>query len=131
MCEIKRGVVMLIQAGDPEICDPLKAGILAGREKAKEDLIRPASRATFPTGGRLLETEPVDWGEVAKLVRVAVGNTKTQEDYLIMRAAAEQEYSVRSGGALRRLAEALTVAYGLIVCGLSAAFHAQDRILRG
>ena len=126
MCETRRGYVVLLQGGDPEISGALAEGAMAGREKRRDDLFRPFGPPS-PKG----EGEPVDWGEVAKLVRVAVGNTKTQEDYLIMRAAAEQEYSVRSGGALRRLAEALTVAYGLIVCGLSAAFHAQDRILRG
>ena len=141
MCEARRGYVVLLQGGDPEISGALAAGTLTAIEARGDEEPHPALRATFPTGGRLAgdeaaegrpsETEPVDWGEVAKLVRVAVGNTKTQEDYLIMRAAAEQEYSVRRGGTLRRLAEALTVAYGLIVCGLSAAFHAQDHILGG
>ena len=142
MRENKRGVVMLIQAGDPEICEPIKAGILAGREKAKEDLIRPASRATIPTGERLLEGETAgerpdeargavaagaDRRELAKLVRVAVGNTKTAEDYMILRAAAAQEYRVRSaGGPVGRLAEALLGAYALAVYQVNRFFAWEE-----
>ena len=56
-----------------------------------------------------------DWHKVAKLVRVAVGNTKTAEDYIILRVAAEQEYRPRRGGRLSRLAEKLLAIYALTV----------------
>ena len=107
MCEARRGAVVVLQSGDPEISGAIAQGVIEGRERAKRDLIRPASRAAVPTGERLSEGETVDWSEVAKLVRVAVGNTRTADDYMILRSAAEQEYRVRDCGPLGRLAEAL------------------------
>lgn len=118
MSEIKRGAVLLLQAGDPEITGPLKDGVLAGRAARLE-----AQRK---------QPAEVDWSKVARRVRVAVGNTKTAEDYMILRSAAEQEYRVRRrGGRLARLAEALLGAYALTVYRLHEYFNWEGSRWRG
>ena len=141
---------MLIQGGDPEIsgalADPLRARL---EQLGEGDLIRPASRATFPTGGRLLgderpgrllgderpgrllgderpgrllEGEGTNWSEVAKLVKVAVGNMKSAEDYAILRAAAEQEYRPPRTSELQRVRERLLAVYALTWMRLQTMF---------
>ena len=52
MCEARRGAVVVLQSGDPEISGAIAQGVMEGRERAKRDLIRPASRATFPSKGK-------------------------------------------------------------------------------
>ena len=142
MCETRRGVVVLIQAGDPEICEPIKSGMLAGREKARGDR-RPhpsaLRAATFPTGGRLLEDQrrvvaaEMDRQAIREGLREAVGNTKTPADYAAMRCRAEIEWGepVDYPSPLQKLGDGLLAAYAMVICGLSAAFHAQDHILGG
>ena len=65
------------------------------------------------------------------LLRVAVGNTNTAEDYANMTTKARGDYAVdaRRPGPLRRLGAFLLGAYALIVLGLVAAYRAQDRVL--
>ncbi len=126
MCEVKQGVrrgaVLLLQAGDPEISGALAEGIMAGRAAEEGDLIRPASgaalvnqrlptsavsperrnrqtqrvaalRATFPIEGRLLENgRQAGKAELARGVKEAVGNKKGPEDYALLRFEAELEY---------------------------------------
>jgi hypothetical protein len=82
------------------------------RESAGRARTSSGPAGHLPQGGRLMES---DWHKVAKLVRVAVGNTKTAEDYIILRVAAEQEYRPRRGGRLSRLAEKLLAIYALTV----------------
>lgn len=118
MSEIKRGAVLLIQAGDPEISGAIAEGMLAGRAAQR----RPCGEGMTEAKGR----------EVARLVKVAVGNTKTAEDYMILRSAAEQEYRVRRrGGRLARLAEALLGAYALTVYRLHEYFNWEGSRWRG
>ena len=131
MCEARRGAVVVLQSGDPEISGAIAQGVMEGRERAKRDLIRPASRAAVPTGERLSEGETVDWSEVAKLVRVAVGNTRTADDYMILRSAAEQEYRVRDCGPLGWLAEALLAVYAMAVYHVSRYFDWEGSRWRG
>ena len=57
MSESKRGAVLLIRAGDPEISGAIADGIMTARGAGAGDLIRPAARATFPIGGRLSEEQ--------------------------------------------------------------------------
>ena len=73
----------------------------------------------------------MDWSEVAKLVRVAVGNTRTADDYMILRSAAEQEYRVRDCGPLGRLAEALLAVYAMAVYHVSRYFDWEGSRWRG
>ena len=150
MSEQRRATVVLIQRGDPEI-----AGVMAGRREAAErtatEVVR-ASRtssvsgeaaATFPTGGRLWEdrgaVESVEivtvqrdkWRRVARQVRVAVGNTKTPEDYRLMIVKARSEYAIRCrSGKLHTVAGKLLLAWALLWQGIRRAYQAQDRVLR-
>ena len=155
MSEQRRATVVLIQRGDPEIAGALMAGVMAGRSEAAErtatEVVR-ASRtssvsaegaATFPTGGRLWEdrgaVESVEivtvqrdkWRQVARQVRVAVGNTKTPEDYRLMIVKARSEYAIRCrSGKLHTVAGKLLLAWALLWQGIRRAYRAQDRVLR-
>ena len=155
MSEQRRATVVLIQRGDPEIAGSLMAGVMAGRSEAAErtatEVVR-ASRtssvsaegaATFPTGGRLWEdrgaVESVEivtvqrdkWRQVARQVRVAVGNTKTPEDYRLMIVKARSEYAIRCrSGKLHTVAGKLLLAWALLWQGIRRAYRAQDRVLR-
>ena len=72
--------------------------------------------------GRLLEGEGTNWSEVAKLVKVAVGNMKSAEDYAILRAAAEQEYRPPRTSELQRVRERLLAVYALTWMRLQTMF---------
>ena len=103
MCESRRGVVMLLQAGDPEISGAIAEGMLAGRAAQR----RPVGEA----GGGMTEEQR---RELARLVKVAIGNTKTPEDYLILCMAAEQEYRTPRRSELSRAAERLLTAWAMM-----------------
>lgn len=155
MPEIRRATVMLIQRGDPEIGGALMAGVIAGRAEAMKDAPDVAERrgtssdpgeagATFPTGGRLLEddAQPVEsleiytveqdkWRRVARQVHVAIGNTKTPEDYRQLIVKARGDYAVHTRpGPLHTFAGKLLLAWALIWQGIWRAYDAQDRVLR-
>ena len=89
------------------------------------DLLRPGDR------GRLLEIRKADWDELAKLVKVAIGNTKTSEDYAILRAAAEQEYRMPRLSQLRRARERLLAVYALAWLSLKEYFNWEGAKWRG
>lgn len=149
MSESKRGVAMILQAGDPEISGAIAEGIMTARGAGAGDLIRPAARATFPNGGRLtveqIETVEAEIDRQAirrdmqsdavqrALLRVAVNNTKTAEDYAAMTSRAEIEWGepVDYPTPLERFADAALALYAMVICGLSAAYHAQDKVLGG
>ena len=113
MSDIKRGAVVLIQAGDPEISGAIAEGIMQARATAQD--------AGVLTGERRRQ--------VARLVKVAVGNTLTAEDYMILRAAAEQDYAEHVRGPLARLLDRAIDIYGLFVYAVSEAFRAQEKVL--
>lgn len=117
MSEIKRGAVVLIQAGDPEISGAIAEGIMAGREDR-------LTREQVET----VQAE-IDRQAVAQLVKVAVGNTRGAQDYLILRAAAEQDYGEDERGPLGRLLDRAIGIYGLFVYAIAEAFKAQDKVL--
>lgn len=149
MSESKRGVVMLIQAGDSEITGAITEGIMTARGAENGDLIRPAARATFPIGGRLTEEErrvveaEIDRQAIHEamnrpqvqrsLLRVAVNNTKTAEDYAMLRFEADMEYgeSLYEPGWFDRIADKALGIYGLFVWALAGAYKSQDRVLGG
>ena len=122
MSEVKRGYVVMIQGGDPEISGAIAEGIKAGMGA---ELIRPGER------GRLLEIRKDDWDELAKLVKVAIGNTKTCEDYAILRAAAEQEYRMPQLSQLRRVRERLLAIYALAWFNIREYFNWEGAKWRG
>ena len=134
MCEVKQGVrrgaVLLIQAGDPEISGAIAEGIMAGR-KMSNDLSRPFGAPSpegegLGTGRGLTEAQR---REVARGVKEAVGNTKGPEDYALLRFEAELEYgeSLYEPGPMARLAEALLGAYALTVYRLHEFFRRERK----
>ena len=137
---MRRGAVILIQAGDPEICEPIKSGMLAGRESRRRDLSCRGCAAPPSPEGEGLTTDPrrvvsaeMDRQAIREGLREAVGNTKTPADYAAMRCRAEIEWGepVDYPTPLERFGDGLLAAYAMVICGLSAAFHAQDHILGG
>ena len=145
--EARRGAVILIRRGDPEISGAIAEGMAKGMGTP-----HPALRATFPSRGRLegdrpegegfgdrLNGEQIEVVEaeidrqriVAGLLRVATRNTKTQEDYdmLMIRARCEIQRYERPAGPLRRLGRRILGLYGLLCYGISLAYRQQDRIL--
>lgn len=179
MSETRRGMVMVIRRGDPEIAAAIEAGIMEARgttgdtssapfggtfqrayrprlaENSPQDCFpgarRPSrgrlleGRGTAEPRGRLLEgggqlsreeievvSAEIDRQKIlADLVRVAVNNTNTPEDYQIMTVKARGDYGKysRPAGPLRRLARKLLGVYGLTVLAVAAAYRAQDRVL--
>ena len=132
--------IVIVKAGDPALADAMERGILAARAQAHADLASAAAgrsklpqspAATAPSGRELFGEgkRPVN----RSLLRVAVGNHKTAEDYANMRFEAELEYgeSVYELSPARKLARKALGLYGLLVVGLSAAYRAQDRVLGG
>lgn len=122
---MKRGTVMLIQQGDPEITGAIVEGMMAGRSvSATETSSVTASPCHLPQRGRLsgeqievVEAEIDRQKILADLVRVATGNTKTPEDYQIMVTKARGDYQrlTRPAGPLRRFARRALGLYGLVV----------------
>lgn len=122
---MKRGTVMLIQRGDPEITGAIVDGIAAGR---RGDLFRHGFAVpTSPEGegkgaltGEQIEVVEAEIDRqkiLADLVRVATGNTKTPEDYKIMVTKARGDYQrlTRPAGPIRRFARRALGLYGLVV----------------
>lgn len=109
MNEPKRGTVIMIQRGDPEITGAIVEGIAAAR----------GTTAAALTGEQIevVEAEIDRQKILADLVRVATGNTNTPEDYqmLITKARGDYQRLTRPAGPLRRLARRMLGLYGLIV----------------
>ena len=115
---MRRGLV-IIKRGDPEICGALiESATAAQSERLSEDEIE------------VVEAE-IDRQKIQRaLLRVAVNNTKTNEDYDVMITKARGDYGERCwGGALRRIGTALLVVYAMAVYALAMAYRAQDAVL--
>ena len=123
--------------GDQEISEALERGIKAGTGTSlARGRIEAASVSA--DGGRLTEDQmEVVMAEIDRqhileaLVRVAVGNGKTAEDYALMQIKARAEYdrADRRPAWLRKLAERALGLYGLLCYALAAAYRAQDAVL--
>ena len=122
----RRGTVMLIQRGDPEITGAIVEGMMAGRSVSATETssVTGFAGATFPTGGRLSGAQievvqaEIDRQKIlADLVRVATGNRNTPEDYeiLITKARGDYQRLTRPAGPLRRFARRALGLYGLVV----------------
>lgn len=71
------------------------------------------------------------WRRVARQVHVAIGNTKTPEDYRHMIVKARGDYAVHTRqGPMHTVAGKLLLAWALIWQGIWRAYDAQDRVLR-
>ncbi|MBO7670945.1 MAG: hypothetical protein J6S60_10190 [Oscillospiraceae bacterium] len=114
----RRGAVILIQRGDPEIAAALAGGLLAARA-------RPLDREQ----AKVVEAE-IDRQRIQAALRVAVGNAKGTEDYRCMMTKARYDYASPAGmSPLRRLGRGLLAVYGLVCYVVARAYHSQGRIL--
>ena len=136
MSEIKRGAVLLIQSGDPEISGAIAEGILEARREATAAAGTSSGPAGhLPQRGRQEGTgegmTEAQRRELARLVKVAIGNTKTPEDYLILCMAAEQEYCMPRRSELGRAAERLLTAWAMICYRVREYFRWEGSRWRG
>lgn len=120
----RRGAVVLIQSGDAEIAGAIARGIMAARGTLAEP----------PTAEQveIVEAE-IDRQHIqASLLRVAVGNTRTAEDYRHMLTKARGDYATRRRQITpaRRLGGAILKAWALLCYGVALAYHSQERVLR-
>ena len=110
--------------GDPEIAEALRDGIRAGTEDAR--------RAELTHDQiEVVEAEIDRQHILEELVRVAVGNTKTAEDYALMVTKSRADHAIDDGRPawLRRMADRALGLYGLAVMALASAYRAQDIVL--
>lgn len=136
---VRRGTVILIQSGDPEISGAIAGGMMAGRGTVGTSSVSAFGAATFPNGGRLLEPEVIEVVEAEidrqeinlHLLRVSVGNNKTAEDYadLVTKARGDYARYSRPAGPVRRLGRRLLAIYGLLCYGVARAYRSQERLL--
>lgn len=120
MSETRRGVVMIVRRGDPEIAGALAEGIERGMSRRTPAAAGISSGADAPPSqpGAALASEAVR--------RVAM-HQHTPEEWATMTARARYEYGQRRPPS--RLARSWWAAVGLIVYLLAAAYRAQDRVL--
>lgn len=153
MGEQRRGYVMLIRRGDPEITAAGLRGLLEGAtkplpsspEQCKHFPGNPPSPETqaLPAGEgfgepvqhreqvEIVTAEADRWKTVAKLVKVAVGNTKTPEDYEIMLVKARADHgTTQAAGPMHMVGGKLLLAWAMLCQGIRNAYRAQDRVLK-
>jgi len=146
--ETRRAMVTIIQQGDPEIAGALVAGVMAGRAEAERRGATSSGTAgavpPSPKGEGFWEADgqPAEsveivtvtadkWKRVARQVRVAIGNTKTPEDYRLMIVRARCEYAVhRHTGPAYTVARKLLLAWVMLCQAMRRAYRAQERVLR-
>lgn len=134
MSESKRGVVMLLQAGDPEITGAIAEGIMAARVAGAEALTREQIETVEAEIDRQAIEEAMNRPQVQRsLLRVAVGNSKTKEDYAMLSFEAEMDYgeSLYEPGWWDKIADKALGIYGLFVYALHSVNRAQDKVLGG
>lgn len=134
MSESKRGVVMLIQAGDPEITGAITEGIMTARGAEAGRLTREQIETVEAEIDRQAIEKAMNRPQVQRsLLRVAVGNSKTSEDYAMLRFEADMKWgeSLYEPGWWDRIADKALGIYGLFVWALAGAYKSQDRVLGG
>lgn len=125
MNEIKRAIVV-VKAGRPDFAEAMASGIMTAKSRRLTDAEREAVEAE-------IDRQKIHASLQRSLLRVAVGNTKTADDYAAMRCDAEIEYGapLYEDGPLRRAARKLMGVYGLLLVGIASAYKAQEKVLRG
>lgn len=119
--------LVIVKAGDPEMAGAIENGIRVGRA------ISGGARRVEPLGPeerRIVKAE-MDRQRARKLVRVAVGNTKTEADYdlLVTRARADIHELDAEPGAIRKVGRWMLGMYGLLCLGIAEAYRRQDIVL--
>lgn len=130
----RRGTVMVIRSGDKAISGALASGALTVIEaRGSAERLNEAQRQTVEAEiDRQAIKRGIESAAVQRaLLRVAVGNNKTDDDYAMMRFRAEVEWGepVDYPTPLERIAEKALTIYAMFVLAVSAAFHAQDKLL--
>jgi len=119
--DARRAAVILIQRGDAELSGAIARGLLEG----KAGRVEPGERL------EAVCVEASDAVKLARLVKVAVGNDKTPEDYRIMLTKARALYG--TGGEhspLRAVTGRLLLGWARICLEVRRAYRAQDKVLR-
>lgn len=121
MNEPRRGTVVLLHSGDAEITGAIAQGMLEAR----------AARPLPPEQIEVVKAEVDRQKIMLSLLRVAVNNDKTAEDYRQMVTKARGDYGryYRHPGPVRRFGQKLMGLYGLVVYAVSLAHRAQERVL--
>ena len=113
MAELKRGYAVLLQAGDGDISEALADGIRKAMvlEPDKVELVR---------------TEIKRQRTAEMLRRLAMCRGRTSEDWRALIAKAECDYGedMYESGALRKVGDALLVAYAMVVLAFQELFEA-------
>ena len=157
----RKGYVVMIQGGDAAIAGAIADGMRRAAEGRgttssvtaapchlpgayRPGLAENSAQCCFPGAaaplkGKALTVEQVEIVEAEidrqriqrALLRVAVGNTNTAEDYRDMMTKARGDYGTdaRKAGPLRAIGERLMQVYALMVLAASAAYRAQDAVL--
>lgn len=135
---VRRGTVIMLQSGDPEISGAIAGGMMAGRGTGTTSS-EPPMAAHLPLKGKALEPEVIEVVEAEidrqeinmHLLRVSVGNHKTAEDYadLVTKARGDYARYSRPAGPVRRLGRRLLAIYGLLCYGVAMAYRSQERVL--
>lgn len=132
----RRATVMLIQRGDAEISGAIAEGMLAARAGEGTPPTRQAGPP--PLSGEALTHDQIEVVQaeidrqhiVRALVRVAVNNTKTAEDYANMTTKARGMYAEPARrGPLRRLGDKLLTGYAMLCWAIGEAYDAQRHVL--
>ena len=144
----RRAAVILIQRGDPEISGAIAEGMLAARARvtaaAGTSSVSAGALPPSPPGegfwkAKPLKPEQIEVVEaeidrqhiVASLVRVAVGNDRTPEDYSLMVTKVRGDCAryTRAPGPVGRALRRLLGWYGLLCWAVAGAYHSQERLL--
>ena len=124
----RRGVALIgqggtVRLGDPELSQAITNGVMAAR-------LLPVA-APAPEQVEVVQAEMDRQNIERLLLRVAVGNDKTAEDYRLLTAKARADYSDewRIPEGLRKVGRALLGLYGLIVYIVAGAYRSQSLVL--
>lgn len=135
----RRATVTIIQRGDPQIARALVRGVLDGKAEAGERRgwagaeTAPLQAAEGQHADQVeIVSAEADRERVVALVRVAVGNTITPEEYrdMITRVRYHAEQLRRPPSPARRVAGKLLLAWAMLCQGVRHAYHAQEKVLR-
>ncbi len=116
MSEKRRGVVMIVRRGDPEITGAIMEGIERG-SPTRTSSVTACGRATFPRGEgndtarrlAMMRHTPEEWRQMTEDARVVYGGQRYRP----------------------RWVERLLVAWAMLCYGIGQAYRAQDRVLEG
>lgn len=119
--------MILIQRGDPEISGAIAEGMLAARADTSSGAARQLPREQM----EIVEAEIDRQHIVASLVRVAVGNDRTPEDYSLMVTKVRGDCARynRAPGPVGRALRWVLGWYGLLCWAVAGAYHSQERLL--